>query len=250
MSKDGNALSHETYRELLNDFVDKTLRERERLSVEAHLDRCAECRKLAEQLQEVDTLASSMGTIEPATRIWTNIESELDAAASPPSQPAVTSQSVFIPTVQAGWAAWAPRLVAASVLLFLGANLWILRTNDSETTVKDLRVNQIASDLRLAESHYESAISGLQVIFDQSSQTLDPALAVMLQENLELIENSISESRAALDTEPESRVAQDSLLEGLRLKVSLLQNIILLMNEVRKGNGEGAFGLIEGLNTP
>jgi hypothetical protein len=74
---------------------------------------------------------------------------------------------------------------------------------------------------------------------------LSPELATVLNENLDLIESAIGESRAALATEPESNVAQESLLEALRRKVTLLQNTILLINEVRKGQGENAMDLID-----
>ena len=40
-------------------------------------------------------------------------------------------------------------------------------------------------------------------------------------------------------------VAGDSLLTALRRKLSLLQNTVLLINEVRKGQGENALDLID-----
>jgi hypothetical protein len=67
----------------------------------------------------------------------------------------------------------------------------------------------------------------------------------VLDQNLALIENAIEESRQALATAPSSTVAQESLLSALRRKVSLLQSTILLINEVRKGEGENALDLIE-----
>ena len=70
-------------------------------------------------------------------------------------------------------------------------------------------------------------------------------LGFVLGRNLDLIESAIDESRAAISTEPGSAVAQDSLLEALRRKVTLLQQTILLINEVRKGQGENAMDIID-----
>ena len=63
--------------------------------------------------------------------------------------------------------------------------------------------------------------------------------------SLDLIAQTIDESRNAIATNPDSSVAQESLFEAFRRKVSLLRNTVLLINEVRKGEGENALGLID-----
>ena len=73
---------------------------------------------------------------------------------------------------------------------------------------------------------------------------IDPQTAAMLQKNLRVIDEAIAESRAALGSEPQSAPARDSLFDALRRKVSLLQDTIALMNEMRKGNNAGAAQLV------
>jgi hypothetical protein len=70
----------------------------------------------------------------------------------------------------------------------------------------------------------------------------------VLQKNLEVIDQAIGESRSALRTQPASEVAQESLFEALRNKVSLLQETVVLINEMRKGNQEGTARIVSGLN--
>jgi hypothetical protein len=70
----------------------------------------------------------------------------------------------------------------------------------------------------------------------------------MLQKNLQVIDQSIAESRAALRQEPQRAPARDSLFEALRRKVMLLQDTIALMNEMRKGDSRGAAQVVEGIN--
>ena len=70
----------------------------------------------------------------------------------------------------------------------------------------------------------------------------------MLQKNLQVIDQAIAESRAAFRSEPPSTPARDSLFDALRRKVSLLQDTIALMNEMRKGNAAGAAQLVDGVN--
>jgi CHASE3 domain sensor protein len=68
----------------------------------------------------------------------------------------------------------------------------------------------------------------------------------MLQKNLQVIDEAIAESRAALRAEPQSAPARDSLFDALKRKVALLQDTIALMNEMRKGNAAGAAQIIQG----
>ena len=72
--------------------------------------------------------------------------------------------------------------------------------------------------------------------------------ADVLQANLTVLDGAIGESRDALQKEPENDVAQESLFEALRNKIALLQDIIALINEMRKGNQEGAARIVSGLN--
>ena len=78
---------------------------------------------------------------------------------------------------------------------------------------------------------------------DQSA--IDPDTAATLQKNLVIIDRAIAESRSALKAEPQSAPARDSLFEALRRKVSLLQDTVALMNEMRKGNSAGAAQIID-----
>ena len=48
--------------------------------------------------------------------------------------------------------------------------------------------------------------------------------------------------------EPDDSIAQESLFEAFRRKVALLQDTIALMNEMRKGDTDGAARIVEGLN--
>ena len=67
----------------------------------------------------------------------------------------------------------------------------------------------------------------------------------MIDENHKVIDRAIAESRTALQSQPQSAPAQNSLFEALSQKVTLLQSTIALMNEMRKGNSAGAAQLVD-----
>jgi hypothetical protein len=105
----------------------------------------------------------------------------------------------------------------------------------------------IEAELRAAEQHYEKAISGLEQIAKSEQGALDPRTAATLQKNLAVIDQAISESRAALRVQPTSEPAQQSLIENFKTKIALLQDTVALINEMRKGNEAGAARIVSGL---
>ena len=100
---------------------------------------------------------------------------------------------------------------------------------------------------RLAEQHYQTAIAKLEEAAKSDQTAHRPADRGDAEKNLQVIDQAIAESRAALRAEPKSAPARDSLFEALRRKVALLQDTIALMNEMRKGNAAGAAQLVDGV---
>jgi hypothetical protein len=106
---------------------------------------------------------------------------------------------------------------------------------------------QVEAELRQAAEHYENAIKGLETIANAEKGELDPRTAATLQKNLSVIDQAISESRAALRAEPTSEPAQQSLIDSFKTKMALLQDTVALINEMRKGNEAGAARIVSGL---
>ena len=51
-----------------------------------------------------------------------------------------------------------------------------------------------------------------------------------------------------MQKDPQNVAARSSLFEALQRKISLLQNTLTLMNEMRKGNAAGVAQVVEGSN--
>jgi hypothetical protein len=127
-------------------------------------------------------------------------------------------------------------LAAAALLMMLGAAAWfgmpVQRStpDDARTENSAELARNAASELQLAEQHYENAIVALERLTVNRDSTLDPVVAAQIAQSLQSIDRAINDSRAALKSEPNSFVAQTSLLEALRMKVALLQETVSLMN--------------------
>jgi hypothetical protein len=109
-------------------------------------------------------------------------------------------------------------------------------------------LGSIEAEMRLAETHYENAIQKLEALA-KDQQVLDPRVATDLRKNLVVIDQAIGESRAALRTQPTNERAQESLFEAFRSKITLLQDTLALINEMRKGNQNEAARLAAGLKS-
>jgi anti-sigma factor RsiW len=221
----------------LNDYLEGSLDHGERRQMESHLASCQDCRRALEELREITRLARELPAPEPPERIWSSISASLRERSG--TGPAAAEPAT-------GRYLHAGLLLAATLLIGIG--LW-LATRPEAPPPPDSRAlaDRVTEEIRAAEAHYENAIGGLEQIMAANDGVLSPELAGVLNQNLDLIERAITESRNAIESEPESTAAQQSLLEALRLKVSLLQNTILLINEVRKGEGENARDLIDGM---
>src|SRR6185436_16846924 len=104
-----------------------------------------------------------------------------------------------------------------------------------------------AEDFSLVEQQYTSAIAGLEDITRKERASLDMNTAEVLQANLTVIDGAIGDSRAALDREPESGVAQEILVGALQSKMALLQDTVTLINAMRQAD-DGSAGIGTGLN--
>jgi hypothetical protein len=244
---------HET---TLGDYVDGTLQRSAEPAdmaalhaVEAHLAVCRRCQALVDDLRTIRAAAGALEPHTPPPQLWTRI-----AAATETRQ-------------RGGWwrgwtgasRAWPWATVSAALLVAVSALVWTTWRQpagepfagvptEASPGAGEADVAPADPGMQLAEQQYAEAIAGLEELAAADRDALDGDTADVLQASLTVIDDAIGESRAALETEPESELAQASLFDALRMKVALLQDTVALINEMRKGNQEGAARIVTELN--
>jgi hypothetical protein len=207
--------------------------------------------------------------VAPPERLWPAVASRLEAeiAARPAAGYATAAGTNEAEASDHGGTShqarhrvrWTRLAVAAALVAIAGGAFAIVRQAlvreerpRSVATAPPARapgalVTSVEAELRLAAEHYEKAIAGLERIAAAEEGTLDPNVAATLRKNLSLIDQAISESRAALEAQPASEPAQESLFTAFRQKIGLLQDTIALINEMRQGDSAGTARVVEGL---
>jgi hypothetical protein len=248
-------MSCEKFEEAIGELVDGTLDPSSRTALETHLDGCDACRALVADFRELRARTAELPRQMPPNRVWPAIAAALDTDTD------ADSASPAAGGVAGRWlrqVSWRGLAAAAVVVMVAGTAVWMLPdpqpptdatapiaadAEEAETIIESVEV-----ELRLAEEHYENAIAGLEQIATFDDEWLDPDVSATFEKNLGVIDQAIAESRAALRDEPTNQVARESLFDVMWRKVTLLQDTIALVNEMRKGNEDGAARIVEGLN--
>ncbi len=221
-------------------YIDGELNADEQAAVSAHLATCAACRAIVEDLTRVRNTARSLGPIAPPDHIWLEVAGQIRLGEAP--APVETSR----PSARSGAWQW---LSLAAALVFVTLAAYVVMRYQTAPSQPPAQagnattagsVETVTQELSLALEHYDKAISELETLAKSNDGTIDPVTAATLQRNLSVIDQAIAESRAALAANPQSQPAFDSLIDALRQKVSVLQTTVALMNEMRRGNQEGA----------
>ncbi len=243
----------DAYRDRIDELVDATLDGAARRELDAHLATCAECRALAEDLLAIRRAAGHLPPLTPPDRVWQQIAPHVVApiAAAPKPAPnwrermavplaiaAVLLAAVAITSVMRQWRNPSTPAQTPSAGTTAAAP-------GSDATAAELK--SLQAELEQAQTHFENAIQKLDALA-KDQRALDPQVAANLQKAQLVIDQSIDESRAALKVNPANERAQESLFEAFRTKISLLQDTISLINEMRKGNQAEAARIADGLN--
>lgn len=221
----------EDYEAVLSDSMDGPIDAATATALDDHLAGCAPCRALADDFRAIRSAARMLERHVPPARAWHRIASAVEADRR--------SRGF-------AWFSWRPLAAAAVVLLMASATWLILRPADQQAPPATAETAGAPAspdfDMESTEAHYETAIAGLEQITSAGGMELDPMTAEILKVNLTVIDMAIDESRAALQTEPSSDVAQHSLFAALGRKVALLQDTVTLINDMRQDPDAAAAG--------
>jgi anti-sigma factor RsiW len=235
----------------IQELVDGSLGPIRRAELDLHLEACADCRALLTDLERIRDASAALDEVPVPDRTWLQLAGRL-------RQEGRISDSVTPVTRQSRAGRTAIVALAAALIVAVGASLLLLRPATKTAApaapagpgnaVDQKSVEAVQNEVDHAQQQLETAIAHMEEIAKASQQTLDPKTAATLEKNRGVIDQAIAETRAAVKSDPGSVAARTALFDALRQKVTLLQDTIALINEMRKGNNAGAAQIVDGVN--
>lgn len=229
----------------LSAYVDHALDAALAGDVRVHLLTCVACRGVADDLGRIRDEAGRLGPIAPPPHIWLEVMGRVRLEALVPDTARARPVRGVTKSDTWQWLGLAAALIMVTLGVYAiarpdpqGTHTTIAADAGNATDVPT--VETVEETMRRAEAEYEKAIAQLEQVVNSGDSTVSAASVDTLQRSLTTIDSAIAESRAALNSSPDSQPARTSLFEALRSKVNLLQQTVVLMNEMRKGDASGA----------
>ncbi len=203
-----------TIRDAIQELVDGTLGPIRRAELQIHLDQCDECRALLQDLERIRDLAGSLDRPCRADRVWLQIAGRLRQEGRL-RQPAPVGDAVarHVRRCRDRRSAAAGRrriaLPSPARSSAARASSWHAqpapgdRPGSADGQAATSKETSRASS-GLPSSTTRTAIAKLEEAAKSDQNAIDPQTAAMLQKNLQVIDQAIAESRAALRSEPTS----------------------------------------------
>jgi len=215
--------------ERLSEYLDDELDPVDRRRVDEHVSSCESCAGIARDLEAIRRAADSLTVIEPPARVFEAVAARLDA---PPSAPRWWQVAAAVIAVAAATYAVARIDRRAGELALHSSDAPAVAAGNAPAVAA---VEADGDQWRTVVTQYETAISTLEQSTTAESSSLDPHVAAALRHDLSLVDAAIEQSRAALQSDPDSAEARDSLSDALQRKVTVLQATASAISETPQG---------------
>jgi anti-sigma factor RsiW len=236
----------------LSELADGTLQAAAVGDVERHLDQCEDCRALLADFRAIRQTAATLDRLIPSASVWQRVSSEI-ASSTRPAESTPPLRRLIERVLQPRYAFAA----AAALLLSTIVGLWMIegvrpatQPESQVAATQDVTAVPGADEdvTRAVERDYEQAILGLEQVAQAEGRVLDPDVAAALNQNIAIVDRAIGDAREAVVTDPQDDELRAGLLEAFRSKLELLEQMVLLINEMRQGDQAGAAEIVGNLN--
>lgn len=228
------------YTDLLSEYLDGELDEAARDEVGRHLAGCAACAAALEELRAVKQRARTLPDAPPGADLWPGIAARIGGDRG--GSPAIRSlRRVGAPRrARRSLALSTPQLLAAglAVALVSAGGMWLaLRPGRVPVAPAPARDSLLAGPagepgdtaLRAVDAHDAvEDLNRLRRILAEGRDRLDPRTVRTLEENLQIIEIAIAQSRRALEADPGDPYVRGHLSETMKRKVELMHRATML----------------------
>jgi anti-sigma factor RsiW len=225
----------EKCQDLISDFLDGSLSQKDQSTLDAHLEECLSCADVRNDLQSIITFCHTERGQYPAPpnekALWQRIRNMIEtgaASAVVKSEPARRSWNNWIGR---SWELSLPQMaasIAAIVLVVSLSTVVGLRRYQSGEPGKSVTPDN--GSLSLAAAKVRDRVSQQQQLISYWNQRIEynkarwsPQMRETFDRNLQVIDQTVNESFNSLSQNPQDEVSEEMLNAALNEKLSLLK---------------------------
>lgn len=211
----------------LDDFVDRALPAGERREVERHLDECAACRGAESELRGLLARAANAGLESvPDRDLWPEVADRIAAGS--------VERGVFGGVRRVHWPSLAPAAAVAVLLITVTSvvTTTIMNRRGTEREASQAGRPQVSRGVSLAslelaqaQATYAQARTQLLAALEVRRRSLSPETRAVVDKNLRIIDQAVSEMQAALAHDPGNPEIPRLLMTAYAQELDLLQRL-------------------------
>jgi len=215
---------HERWTTQLSAYLDRELAPARVTELEEHLDGCAACRALLDDLRAISAAAPHYVGSAPSADLWPGIAGAIEQRREVRFPGALAPPAPRVPRRYTGGQLLAASL--ATLVIGLGG-AWFLfgRGDDLPLTAGGQDPAPVETRLvRLtADEAYAMAVTDLERVLEEGRSRLDSGTVRVIEENLRVIDHAIEEAEAAIRADPASGDLRSWIAANMRRKLDLLR---------------------------
>lgn len=212
---------HDTER--LSDYLDGELSPGEVAEIEAHLAGCEACASTLEDLRTLVSTAGNLPEVPPERELWPEIEARLEPRGrQAPDVLQLRPRRRVVMTV--------PQLIAAAIalVLFSASAVWLAVGGTGTPAAGPSLAGASSAVTNVVFKDFDRTIESLEQEYRSRRAELDPETIRVVERNLAIIDQAISEAREALAEDPSSGFLSAHLADAMRHKMDLLRQATLI----------------------
>lgn len=221
-------MTHDHIIDRLSEYLDGELDRADTEKIRLHLEGCAGCQAVAEELAQVAQAGAQLPDLPPTRELWTGIEARIKGEQVLPFRPrqhrpairrwgGLIAAGVVIGAIASGTALLVNRMGAAPA----PAPVAVVTPAPSETV-------QAVSTSELLTRSTGAAVTQLEQLLMSDSTRLDTTTVRVLTLNLARIDSAIADAERALASDPSNAYVSRHLAATTKRKIDLLRRVAVL----------------------
>lgn len=221
-------MTHDHIIDRLSEYLDGELDPADAEAIRLHLEGCAGCQAVAEELAQVAQAGAQLPDLPPTRELWTGIEARIKGEQVLPFRPrqhrpairrwgGLIAAGVVIGAIAGGTALLVNRMGAAPA----PAPVAVVTPAPSETV-------QAVSTSELLTRSTGAAVTQLEQLLMSDSTRLDTATVRVLTLNLARIDSAIADAERALASDTSNAYVSRHLAATTKRKIDLLRRVAVL----------------------